>query len=193
MAEIIDVDLPFLLESDVLTHACAVLYFNKERHSGIFDDWSLPLVRKIEHLYVERPVGILISSEEWRRNCSRFKRASGKLLYALINLSDPHGQHLELMREPEDIQWNHHVCQRVADTLWCFRVLLPNEDDMFNSKLFLDIKKLAQRSVHHAEHESTQSGAACFPASKPASTIWSVFDQMWPQFYDGIKDKIACD
>lgn len=193
VAEIVDVDVPFLLGLDVLTHIRAILDFNEDRLSGKFDDWSVPLVRKMGHLYVEWPVRVLFSSTQLRRIHRHFKHPSAERLYALIKRAEPHGQHPELMRELEDIQRNCDVCQRVADAPWRFRVSLPDEEDTFNSKVCLDIMKLAQRSVLHAVDKSTRFGAARFLASESTSTIWSVFDQMWAQSYVGLPNTIVCD
>lgn len=97
------------------------------------------------------------------------------------------------MDKLESIHKSCDVCQRVADAPWRFRVSIPNEDDAFNSRVFLDIMKLSTRSVLHAVDRSTQYNAARFLSSESTSAVLSTFDLMWVQIYVGLPDVVVCD
>lgn len=192
-AEITDVEVPFLLGLYMLTDLRTVLDFETDRPSGRVDGWSVPLIRKMGHLYAEWPVRVLFSSSQLRRLHRNFKHSSPERPYAFMKRAESHGKHLKLLKERELIRRSCDVCQREADAPWQFRVSLSNEDDAFNANVCLDIMKLSSRSVLHAVNNSTRYGTArCLP-SESTSDVRSTFDLMWTQAYFGLPDTVGCD
>lgn len=77
--EILEDDVPFLLGFEVLKHMRVILEFEKEWLSIKYDDWTIPLVRKLGHLYAKWSVQILFSTLQLRRLHKHFKQPAQKV------------------------------------------------------------------------------------------------------------------
>lgn len=192
-AEVVDVDVPFLLGLDALTQFEVILNFGENTVVSKCDGWSLPLKRKLGHVYIEWVPSILYTERELRRVHRNFYHPQPDKLYALLKRAHPDTTNPGTLAELEKIQSTCDVCQREADAPYRFRVSLPHTEVVFNRIVSLDLMKLNNRSVLHAVDRDTKFSAACFLNGETTLHVWQAFLRIWVTTYVGYPDTLALD
>lgn len=153
--DIVEADVPFLLGLNILTQLKAHLDFDEDTMSPKFEGWSLPLTRKLGHVYNVWEAPILYTEAELRKIHRHFHHPQSKKLAAFIKRAAPESYSPAVLSDPERTQEVCDVCQREADGPHRFRVSLPYEECIFNRALSMDLMKVDGRTVFHIMNKDT--------------------------------------
>lgn len=161
-AYIVPIDVPLLLGLDVLRKLKLIVSFENGSIQSPKGDWSINLVQKFGHLYIEWPPSVYYTEAELRRIHRHFYHPSTDKLLALINRSTNKHYKPGLRNDLNRIKKTCDTCQRLERNPTRFRVAMPTDNCVFNRTVGMDIMKLEQKSVLHVVDKDTKFSAARF-------------------------------
>lgn len=161
-AHVVLLVVPLLLGLYMLRQLKLIVDFEDRSLISLKDDWSVQLVHKLGHLYVEWPPSLYYREAELRRIHRHFYQPSTNKLLGLI----PHGasDHItpELHGQLGHIRDTCDTCQKLASNPNRFRVSMPKTDCFFNRTVGMDIMQIDNQSLLHVVDKDTKLGAAAF-------------------------------
>lgn len=155
--------------------------------------WSLPIVRKLGHLYVEWDFSeVLFTKFQLKRLHMHFFHPSSAKLLNLISRARPESATPETQELLEQISEACKTCQRFEPRPRSFQVSTPGEF-IFNQEIALDIMVLDKVPVLHVVDTQTHFRNAIFLHSQSTKAVWSAFLECWATLYIGHPDRMKVD
>lgn len=192
--DVVDVNVPLLFGLDTLDkfHMYANTVLNRlvcEAYSV-----SVPLVRKLGHVYFVWERNVLYTMPELRKLHRHFFHPQPDRLYAVINKAG--GEHAKpsTLRQLQDVSNTCDLCQRLSKEPSRFRVALPPDDIVFNRTVLLDIMYLDGKPLLHVVDKDTLFSAAAFLSSgESTEDVWRAYVRCWVTPYVGYSDSMHTD
>lgn len=192
-AHVVDVDVPLLIEFEVLTELRSVVDFADDVLAAKDGSWCIILRRKLGHLYVVREQDVCFTESELRRLHRHFYHPGDEKLTALIARAALDENTPEMRSTVERIRRACDTCQRNAREPARFSVSMPSKDCVFNRTVAIDIMLLKGDPVLHCVDVDTKFSAAAFLASEVAANVWTTLTNIWANVYIGYPERIAID
>eukprot|EP00170_Pyropia_yezoensis_P002751 contig_11549_g2756 len=192
--DVVDVNVPLLLGLDTLDkfHMYANTVLNRlvcEAYSV-----SVPLVRKLGHVYFVWERNVLCTMPELRKLHRDFFHPQPSRLYAVINKAGGDHAKPSTLKQLQQVSSSCDLCQRLAKEPSRFRVALPSEDIVFNRTVLLDIMYLDGKPPLHMVDKDTLFTAAEFLFSgEPTEDVWRAYVRCWVTPYVGYSDSMNTD
>ena len=192
--DIVDAPIPMLLGLDVLDKYA--IFANTVTNELIFarEGWSIPLVRKLGHVYLEWQVDALYTSTELLKIHRHFYHPHPDRIYNLMKKAEDPDATPETRRELEKVTDSCEICQRLAKAPGRLRVSLPNETIIFNRIVLMDLMTIEGQTVLHIVDRDTLFSAACFLSDGESTRdVWEAYLRYWVNPYAGYSDEIHGD
>lgn len=170
-AEIVDVNIPFLLELDVLRKFKTILDFVGNDTKSKCDEWMLPITQKMGHLYFEWTPSIFYTEQKLHQVHRHFFHPKTNRLTNLIKRADPKVDISRVYSDLEKFNATSDVCQRESNLPHRFCIALPDGVCIFNGVVPLDLMFLDGKPVLHVGDRDTKFGAAYFLEKETTSGI----------------------
>ena len=186
--DVIKINIPMLLGLDLL-----------DQHSLVADNvdnllvsktigWSIPITRKLGHLYVEwdpsTPLNAYYTKAELLRMHLHFYHPSVSKLFNLIKRAKPEHANAETKGILQEITDACQVFQRFTPRPLSFKVSLPDKI-ILNQELALDLMYIDKKPLLHIVDTQTHFGNAAFLPDPSSETVWKTFQQLWSTVYIG--------
>lgn len=156
--------------------------------------WTLPLVKKKEHLYVDMDFfSIQYTAGELKKVHRHFFHPESGRLYPMMRRADPGKTDAATLKQLQDIDKRFDICRRNMREPGRFRVSLPNNDIVFNRTVCVDLMSLKKKAVLHIVDSDTNLNAACFLDHHTAKHVWKMFVAKWVILYIGYPMKMKSD
>lgn len=126
-ADVVECDIPFLFGLDLMKRLATILDFGKWQLTSKLDGWSVPIVEKYGHAYIEWPTPILYTESELRRVHRYFNHPEPHRIYAVMKRGASEKTYLSDLSTLEKITSSCDVYKRIADAPRRFRVSLSKE------------------------------------------------------------------
>ena len=192
--DIVEAPIPMLLGLDVLDHHA--IFANTVTNELIFarEGWSLPLTRKMGHVYLEWVNDVLYSSADLVKIHRHFYHPHADRIYNLMRKAEDPEDTPETHRSLEKITDSCEICQRLSKAPGRLRVSLPPETIVFNRVVLMDLMSLGGQTVLHMVDKDTLFSAACFLRNgETTRDIWDAYIHYWVKPYVGYSDQIHED
>lgn len=88
-ADVIDLDVPLLIDLDTLTHLKAIINFSADTMTTTSGIWHLPLRRKLGLVYIEWPITVYYTEAELRKAHRHFYHPSTDKLLNAFHCANP--------------------------------------------------------------------------------------------------------
>lgn len=194
MVNVVDVNVPLLFGLDILDKFR--MYANTVLNRLVCEAYSVtvPLVRKLGHVYYVWEQNVLYTMPELRKLHRHFFHPQPDRLYAVINKAG--GEHAKpsTLKQLQDVSRNCDLCQRLAKDPSRFRVALPPGDIVFNRTVLLDIMYLDGKPLLHVVDKDTLFSAATFLSNgESTEDVWRAYVRCWVTPYIGYSDFMHTD
>lgn len=207
MAEVVPIDVPFLLGLDILDKLKLVVDNVDMVLDCRVNNQRLPIVRKHGHLYIEWGAAdrIFFIREQLTKLHRGFHHPSAQKLHELLRRSkakDPKEDTLDVLK---DIIKRCDPCQRVGPTLVRFRASIPEEELVFGDELSIDLAWVEGDAFLHVVDTATRFSATTFLNAEPHSIgpekdygqsvdgVWEAFVECWCTLYTGHPNRLRTD
>jgi hypothetical protein len=155
--DVVPTNVPMLLDLDVLDKfgLCA----------DTAEDWNLPLVRKLRHVYFEWSATdrILYTKSELQKLHRNFSHPSTQNLFALLKRAKADNVDANTRAVLSDIENACSICQRYSSKPLRLKTTLPSgEESSFGSELSMDLMFSNGKAVLHVIDSATRFNAATF-------------------------------
>ena len=175
LVDIVDADVPLLIGLDILD-AYNLVVNNvdnrlEQRTKAGFNHnsnvmWTIPLVRKRGHLFVEFDYVVSFTFAELKKLHRSFVHPSAEKLFQLIRRAQPANADTNTKRTIQEISDRCGTCQMFGKKPLSFKVSanIPNAGDQltFNRQVDLDVLWIQGRPVLHIVDHETHFSSACF-------------------------------
>jgi hypothetical protein len=199
--DVVSTDIPFLVGLDTLDSLgiTADTVMNVLKCPG--DEWSLPLVRKLGHVYLEWNDfhDILFTKEQLKRMHLSFYHPSNQSIVNLIKKGRPEQLDQDTLKILEEISNACQVCQRLGPKPVRFKVSIPEEDLVFGDEVSIDLMFLDGSAVLHVVDTATRFSAAGFlddhgaAYGQSVNGVWLAFIEIWCTMYVGYPNRLRTD
>lgn len=192
--DVVDVNVPLLFGLDTLDKFH--MYANTVLNRLVCEAYSvtMPLVRKLGHVYYVWEHNVLYTMPELRKMHRHFFHPQPDRLYAVINKAG--GEHAKpsTLKQLQEVSSTCDLCQRLSKEPSRFRVALPPEDIIFNRTVLLDIMYLDGKPLLHVVDKDTLFSAAAFLSSgESTEDVWRAYVRCWVTPYIGYSDFMHTD
>jgi hypothetical protein len=163
--DVVPTNVPMLLGLDVLDKfgLCAVTMNNVLLCTA--EDWNLPLVRKLGHVYLEWSATdrILYTKSELQKLHRNFSHPSTQILFALFKRAKADNLEANTGAVLSNIENAYSACQCYSWKPLRLKTTLPSEEELsFGSELSMDLMFINDKAVLHVIDSATRSNAAAF-------------------------------
>lgn len=207
MAEVVPIDVPFLLGLDVLDKFKLVVDNVNMVLDCRVNNQRLPIVRKLGHLYLEWSTEdkTFFNKEELKKLHHGFHHPSAKKLYELLKRSKVEGLKPDTLDVLKEIVKKCDPCQRIGPTPVRFRASIPEDELVFGDELSIDLAWVEGDAFLHVVDTATRFSATTFLDWKPHSDgpekdygqsvdgVWEAFIECWCTLYTGYPNRLRTD
>lgn len=207
MAEVVPIDVPFLLGLDVLDKFQLVVDNVDMVLDCRVNQQRLPIVRKGGHLYLEWGAAdkIFFSRDQLTKLHRGFHHPSAQKLHELLKRSKAKDLKENTLDVLKDIIKHCDPCQRVGPTPVRFRASIPEEELVFGDELSIDLVWVEGDAFLHVVDTATRFSATTFLDWKPDSVgpekdygqsvdgVWEAFIECWCTLYTGYPNRLRTD
>jgi len=191
--DVVEANIPMLVGLDVLDREKLVADNVQNKLVAKHRGWSLPITRKLGHMYVEWDFSsALYTKSELQKFHRHFYHPSVNKLFNLIGRAKPEDATPETRKLLEDISKACATCQRFTPKPQSFQVSVP-KGIVFNQDLALDLMFLDSMAVLHVVDTQTHFSSAIFLQGQSVEDIWYAFLECWVTLYSGYPDVIKVD
>lgn len=194
VVDVIDLNVPLLLGLDVLD--AYKIYVNNTINRLVFVNKgvSVPVVRKMGHIYYEWGAEAYCTFPELQRIHRHFFYARSERLYAMMQRATDEHAVPQTLQKLQDVGAAYDVCQSLAKEPSRFRVALPQEDVCFNRMLYLDLMFLEGKAVLHVvDTDTLLSGAVFMSEGQSSDAVWDLWLDIWVSRYVGCSEEVHVD
>jgi hypothetical protein len=193
--DVVKADIPLLIGLDLLGRYSLDVIVAKGVLRSDDEKWSLPLVQKDGHIFLEwnRVLDICYTREELTKIHRHFYHPSTTKLFNLLRRADPKNLAEDTRRILDDIKAHFDTCQHFLPRPHHFSVSLDPEQAIFNKEIIMDLMYLCGSPVLHVIDRGTTFSAARFLPSSDRVTVWITFIYCWASIYTGFPDAMLTD
>lgn len=189
-AHVVPINVPLLLELDVLQKLKLFINFDDETLCGPGEIWSVKLVQKFGNMYIEWPPAVYHNEPELRRIHQPFYHPATEKLMNFIRKGSSKHATPQLRKNLDRVQTTCDTCQRLAKELSRFRVVVPDEDCVFNRTVGKDLMKISMFTVLQVVDKDKKFSAATILSGERREKFWEAFLCCWVAPYTGYPDNV---
>ena len=207
LMDIVTVDIPALLEVDVLDGEtlCAENVTNRLVHRQILsgpeellkyeDTSNVPVIRYKGHLYARMnfPRCSFYTSAQLNKMHRHFGHPSADKLFNLLKIAGTEAVDSSTREELEKIVATCEPCQRIKNAPLRFRTSMGHANIRFNARAYIEIMYLDGRPVLHVVDEATRSSAARFLPKISTDAVWDAIVLCRSSAYTGLPQNMMVD
>jgi hypothetical protein len=166
------------------------------------EDWKLPLVRKLGHVYLEWSATdrILYTKSELQKLHRYFSHSSTQNHFALLKRAKADDLDASTRAVLTDIQNSCSTCQRYSSKPLRLKTTLPSGEELSSgSELPMNLMFINGKTVLHVTDSATRFSAATFldlhseSYGQSSDCIWDAFTDIWHSIYTGYPDRLLVD
>ena len=113
-ADVVNLNIPLLMGLEILDRCKLVIDVCKNELLCPERGWSLPLTRKLGHIYIEWGTEVLYTTNELQRIHRHFIHAPADRLFSLMKRAYDPSATLETRKRMEEVTSTCGICQRIA-------------------------------------------------------------------------------
>jgi Reverse transcriptase (RNA-dependent DNA polymerase) len=196
--DVVQADISFLMGLDLMDEVGVLFDNTTNQLMNPTGSWSIPVVRKFGHAYIEWPAEVMYMETEVRRLHSSFYHPSADKLFNLIRRANPSKATTSLHDTINGVCRSCTACQEFYVKPTRFKVFIPEMGIVFNRQVALDLMFVKTdghraRPLLHVVDVETNFSAATFLRSESAQNIWDAFMKCWASVYIGFPDLFRTD
>ena len=200
--DVVNADVPFLLGLDNLDKFGLYLDTVKNKLVCPRLDWSMELIRKLGHVYLEWKSSdtILFTRSELTKLHRNFYHPGVDKLMQLIKQARPSEFNEETRKSLQEISDACDTCQRFGPRPLRFKATIPDENKLvFGQELSIDLMWIDGKALLHVVDTATRFSNATFLDSsdqnygQSVEGIWLAFLECWCSMYTGYPDRLRTD
>lgn len=178
-AHVVNLDVPLLFGLYIMTKFKIILDFDEDIGKSKSDGWTLQMIKKLEHAYVELKPSIFFTETDLRRIHIHLYCPQKANFFAVVGPADPKLVSTKVYSDFEKLQTTCGVCKMESDKPHLFRVSLLCGDCMFNLVVSLGIIKLEIKTLLYAVYRDTKFSSVCFMNGESTTNKWEAFIRIW--------------
>ena len=192
--DVVKADVPLLLGLDLLDSSGLIVNNVNNCLENKILGYSMPIVRKFGHLYLEWPVSeILFTKAELTKLHRQFKHPSTEKLLNLLKRSKVSNVDAHTRKMLEEIREACKTCMVFSRPRERFKVTVPPDKIIFNEEVAIDLMWLEGNAILHVVDCQTHFNSACELKGQSVEDVWDAFMKCWSSLYTGYPRKLKVD